>query len=81
MGKYASHEDFGANAPQEVEIVELDKHNPQRKKAAKERAEQKTKFDYCSTCRRYSWMRLNNRQWVCNECGCPTGGEACPDRQ
>jgi len=54
------------------ENMELDTLNPHQKRAAKERAQQKTKFDYCPTCRRYRWMKLNNRQWVCNECGCLT---------
>jgi len=49
-------------------IVEL---NPHQRRAARERAGQQIKFGYCPTCRRYRWMTLNNRRWVCNECGCP----------
>ncbi len=45
--------------------------NPHQKIVAKERGERKTAFGYCQTCRRYSWMTLNNKRWVCNECGCP----------
>jgi ribosomal protein L37AE/L43A len=54
--------------------MELDTLNPHQERVSRERAGQKTKFDYCATCQRYRWMRLENRQWVCSECGCPTEG-------
>gem|GEM_PF-2361709 len=53
------------------ENMELDTLNPHQKRAAKERAQQETKFSYCSTCHRYCWMVRRNNNWVCFECGCP----------
>jgi ribosomal protein L37AE/L43A len=52
--------------------IGIDELNPHQKRVAKERGEQKTAFGYCPTCRRYSWLKLNNRRWICNECGRPT---------
>jgi hypothetical protein len=49
----------------------IDELNPHQKRVAKERAKQKTKFDYCQTCQRYRWMIYENNHWVCFECGCP----------